>query len=660
MRTYRCGSYICTDNGFRFLLGVNYWPRKLNIRMWRDWDEDAVKEDVNIMKRLGVRVVRIFLKDEDFADEDGNLVGSSLEKLNRFLDILEENGIQAFVTFIVGHMSGKNWRIPWTSFEDLYTSRSIEKTIRFIEAVVMKIKDHKAVAGWILSNELSLVNKARNREEALATLRAFSYTIKNIDKDHVLSSGDVPDSYMQETHNVKKLVDYVGPHLYLYDNDPIRHSHLYAALIELFSNGSTHPVILEEFGFSTHQFSEDTQAKFIYEILYTSLIHGASGAFVWCFSDFVNETDPPYEWRPLELGFGLVKSDGSEKKAAEMFKRFAEEVEKLESLGINSVFRRTVDVYLVAPFYLWRDYEFIWYRDALGFFNIVKPLVSAYVMLTASGLSTSIVYELDVDSVLEKAKLLLLPSTIAALASTWRKLYSYVERGGHLYASFVRGLSYIMALHDSPTHLWQELFGVENMLEAGSIGRKIQNILVLEFVKDFGSIKKGDKLSLEVSTPIYVFKARPIDAEVIAYDHYGEPIVFEARRGRGRAYLSLIPIEALLANSEEINWASNIHRFYESLGLEANISRLYIARDPRIEIQIFSTSLTDVDRDILVAINHSYRDIETSILSTYGLKHVEKIGGNASLKNFNDKEIEALFYGKSVLTLLITRTKSRQ
>lgn len=57
---------------------------------------------------------------------------------------------------------------------------------------------------------------------------------------------------------MKELVDYVGPHLYLYDNDPIRHSYLYAALVELFSNSSTHPVILEESGFSAHQFSEDT------------------------------------------------------------------------------------------------------------------------------------------------------------------------------------------------------------------------------------------------------------------------------------------------------------------------------------------------------------------------------------------------------------------
>lgn len=656
LRTYRCGSYVCLDSVFKFLLGVNYWPRKLNIKMWREWDEDAVKDDIKVMKKLGVRVVRVFVKDEDFADEDGCVYEASLKKLNRFLDILAENNLYAFITFIVGHMSGKNWRIPWTSFEDLYTAKAIEKTMKFIESLVRRFKDHRAVAGWILSNELSLVKRARSREEALAMLKAFSYTVKSIDGNHVVSSGDVPDSYMQETYNVRDFVDYVGPHIYLYDSDTVRHSYLYATLIELFSNGLTHPVILEEFGFSSHQFSEESIAKFLYEMLYTALIHGASGAFVWCFSDFINESDPPYEWRPLELGFGLVRSDGSEKKAAIMIKKFAEEIGKLESLGINTVFKRVADLYVVSPFYMWRDYEFIWYRDTLGFFNMFKPLALAYAMFTASGFSTGVVYELDLDDILERAKLLVLPSAIAALASTWRKLYNYINRGGNLYASFVRGFGHFMALHDSPTHLWLELFGIENNLEAGSVGRKLQHKLVLEFERDFESIKRGERIALDVPTSIYVFKARPVDADVVAYDQYGEPVIFTARRGRGRSYLSLIPIEALLASMEEIDWCSGIHKLYESIAAEAGISRLYVAIDPRIEVQVFRSSSVDTTKDIVIAINHSYRDIETSIISTYELNNIEKIGGDAELKKFTNNEIHVIFYSKSVLALLITRS----
>lgn len=652
MKIYRCGSFICSNNEFKFLAGVNYWPRKLNIRMWREWDENSIREDIEIMKKLKIRVVRVFIKNEDFADEDGNIVKEIVSRFKKFLDLLDEHNIQAFITFLVGHMSGKNWKIPWTSFDEIYTSKSIEKTMKFVENIVREIKDHKAVAGWILSNELSLVKKARNREEALAMLRSFSHTVKAIDRDHVISSGDVPDSYMQETHNVKEFVDYVGPHIYLYDNDPVRHSYLYAVLIEMFSNGLSHPVILEEFGFSTHQFSEESHAKFIYEILYEALAHGASGAFVWCFSDFVHESDPPYDWRSLELGFGLIKNNGSEKLAAKMFRKFVEEIEKLELLGINTKFRRNVDTFIVTPFYLWKDYEFIWYKDAISFFGIVKPLAAAYAMFTASGSNTGVVYELDIDNVLTTAKLIAVPSTIANLATTWRKFYNYVENGGNLYTSFVRGvMNYIMALHDAPTHLWTELLGLENTTSAGSIGRKIQHNIVLEFEKDFGVVKKGDKISIPIPVPFYIFRAKPVDAEVLAYDQYNEPVVFMARRGKGKIYTSLIPIEIALTLVEEIEWSSSTHKFYESIAIESNVQRLYTVKNPKIEIQTFTNNL----EDIVIAINHSNEDIETTISSCHLIDRVEKISGNASIKTYTNKEIEVIFPSKSVLSVVILR-----
>jgi len=177
---YKERDVLLIGSSFKFLLGVNYWPRKLNIRMWRDWDEKAIEENERLMKSLGIRAVRFFIKDEDFADESADVYPYALERLRKFLDMLNENGIAGFVSLIVGHMSGKNWRIPWTRLEDLYRSDSIEKTMRFVERVVREFKDHSAIAGWILSNEISLVKKAVSREEALALLRAFSRTVKSV------------------------------------------------------------------------------------------------------------------------------------------------------------------------------------------------------------------------------------------------------------------------------------------------------------------------------------------------------------------------------------------------------------------------------------------------------------------------------------------------
>jgi len=407
VKTERKGSIILTNGEFKFLLGVNYWPRKLNIRMWRDWSEADIIEDVKLIKELGIRVVRFFIKNEDFADENASVYMDSLEKLDRFLRILEYYGIIGFASFLVGHMSGKNWRIPWSKPEELYTPPSIEKTCRFIETIVGKFKDYNSIGGWILSNEISLVKKAESREEALAFLRAFSKTVKSIDLNHVVSSGDLIDGYMQETPNVRDLVDYVGLHLYLYDSDIVRHGYTYSAMLELYSNDGDLPVILEEFGFSTYQFSEESQARFINEVLYSALAHGASGAFIWCFSDFPDESDPPYEWRPLELGFGLIRKNGSLKPATRVVKEFSRVLEEVEKMGLHREFNRFITASIVAPFYLFRDYEFVWYRNVVDFQSLIQPLIVAYILASSAGIQSSMIYELDIEKALKPGSLLL-------------------------------------------------------------------------------------------------------------------------------------------------------------------------------------------------------------------------------------------------------------
>ncbi|MEM2220620.1 MAG: cellulase family glycosylhydrolase [Ignisphaera sp.] len=648
MKTEKRGNIVLVDNRFRFLLGVNYWPRKTNIRMWRDWNENDIAEDIRLMKELGIRAVRFFIKNEDFADENANVYNPVLEKLDRFLKLLEENGIAGFASLIVGHMSGKNWRIPWTRFDDLYTPSSIEKTCRFIESIVRRFKDHGGIGGWILSNEISLVKRAESREEALALLRAFVKTVKSIDPGHVASSGDIPNEYMQETPNVRDLVDYVGPHLYLYDSDIVRHGYTYSAVLEMFSNDGDIPIVLEEFGFSTHQFSEEAHARFINEVLYSALAHGASGAFIWCFSDFPHESDPPYEWRPLELAFGIVRKDGSLKPAAYIVKRFSNELREIEDIGLHEKFRRSIDASIIVPFYIFRDYEFIRYRSIAGLQLLIQPLIGAYILSSAAGLQTSMIFELDVERVMKSRKLLIMSSTMVALSSTWRRMYNYVENGGNMYTSVIRGIANIRALHESPTHLWTELFGVENMLEAGSIGHKLIGVSTIEFVRNFGVFRKGDRIAVEIPEPIYTYLARPVDAEVIAVDGIGNPVIFRARRGMGSAYLSLMPIEMVLARQEVIDWSKGYHRLYDSIAIESNIERPYRCDNPEVEIVTYYGE----ESDIIMAVNHGYEK-RVRMYSAKSIKDIRRVGGDSEIHRINTNMVELSMPKKGAVVAVV-------
>jgi len=49
-----------------FLLGVNYWPARTFVRMWRDFDGGEIARDFSLIRGLGLRLVRFFLFWPDF------------------------------------------------------------------------------------------------------------------------------------------------------------------------------------------------------------------------------------------------------------------------------------------------------------------------------------------------------------------------------------------------------------------------------------------------------------------------------------------------------------------------------------------------------------------------------------------------------------------
>ncbi|MGC9113166.1 glycoside hydrolase 5 family protein [Acidilobus sp.] len=606
MRTEARGNLVVTDGSFRFLLGVNYWPRRTNIRMWRDWDEGALLEDINAMKSIGVRAVRLFLLDQDFVSSSGDVDQRQLERLRWLLDRLGDNNIAGFVTLLVGHMSGRNWGVPWAPDNDIYSPKAVEGAASFARQVAERVRDSRGLGGWVLSNEMSLVRRASRPEEELTLLRAVRQAIGSVDSGHVFSAGDVSDSYGQAPHLVRGVTDYVGPHLYLYDGDPVRHGYLYSGMLELFSDDGQNPVMLEEFGFSSLQYSEADRAAFIYEALYAALAHGASGAFVWCFSDFPDEADMPYLWRPLELGFGLFDRDGRPKPSADSFRRFSRELEVLEGLGLGGL-RRISKALVVAPFYVFGEYQFADYRRWLGgLHQAARPTLLAHQLLTMAGAQASIRYEPELRED-DPRKLVVFPSAISGLTVTWRRLLRLAEGGRLVYVSLLRGLGQMAFMHESATHLWGELFGVEPALGVGSPGVRLEGSVRLRLEADLGDLRAGHEVAVGLQQPVPAYDVRPVDAEVIATAN-GRPIAFAARRGSGEVILSLFPLEAVLADLYYVSDWSPYAALYRALAVQAGVEPA-ASDDPRVEVQVMS----DGGRGLAFMISHWPGELTASL-----------------------------------------------
>jgi hypothetical protein len=105
--------------------------------------------------------------------------------------------------------------------------------------------------------------------------------------------------------------------------------------------------------------SEEEAATYYRSVLERLVETGAAGAYAWCYADYdANLWDrPPLDRAVRERTFGLIRGDGSEKPAAQVFRRFRER--KSSSL-IASVAAGGAEPYYSDPARHFRDLYASW------------------------------------------------------------------------------------------------------------------------------------------------------------------------------------------------------------------------------------------------------------------------------------------------------------
>ncbi len=62
----------------RFSLGINYWPRRSAMAMWRRFDPGEIREDFARIAELGLDAVRFFLRWDDFQPQPDTIDAAML------------------------------------------------------------------------------------------------------------------------------------------------------------------------------------------------------------------------------------------------------------------------------------------------------------------------------------------------------------------------------------------------------------------------------------------------------------------------------------------------------------------------------------------------------------------------------------------------------
>lgn len=572
-------------------LGVNYWSRAGGPRMWVDYDEETVAEELDTLVEHGMNTTRSFFFWSDFFPEPYRIDEVKVAAFVRFLDQHTERGLGTIPTFLVGHMSGENWDPSWRGDRDLYTDVwMVARQSWFIEQMVHRLAGHEAIVGWLISNEMPIYGRPdtrggpEDREAVTAWAELMVSAVRAGGGTQPVSIGDgawgievTGSDNGFHIRDLAPLVDFVGPHVYRMEDDQAR-EFLTAAFICSLLEFADRPVVLEEFGVTSAHVSDANAAHYYRQVLHSSLLAGARGWLAWNNTDYGYLADQdPYRHHAFELYFGLTDSDGRPKPALGEIKAFSQ---VLEAVDVAALSRPSSGAALVVSAYLEERFPLTPVADGPFVF---RNLRQAWIAAWEADLPLAMVREQD--GIDDGHQLYLVPSTKALLAPTWRRLESLAEAGATVYASYAAGED---SWQRGPW--WAEMnriFGVEHQLRYGLVEPADPEVS-FDVVVPFGGLEAGGRLSFVTSgtenSQSYL-PVRPVEAEVLLADQHGRPALLRRRVGAGWMVLGTYPLEHFAAARPRAN-PEDTARLYRALAVEAGVVCPVSVDDPLVHAEV--------------------------------------------------------------------------
>lgn len=597
-----------------YSVGVNYWPRKTGPLMWSRWDESAIERELQQIADLHLNTVRYFLYWPDFMPSPDYLEPTMLSRLSTFDALCTKYHLSTFPSFFVGHMSGEDWDIPWRGERKFYSDPwMLEQESFYVSTVVQHLLESTSVAGWLLSNEIPNYGGTGPADTITSWVRHMTNTIKLVDPERPVSVGD--GAWNSEIYGVNQtefrfrelepIIDFAGPHFYHENDDSFRHSVL-PQFVTRCSQQFFETTLIEEFGCSNSMTSLENQAAYYRNVLYTTLMSGAKGAWAWCYSDFDLPYQRPYSHHGHEFYFGITTNEGTVKPSGKELSQFSKIVNELNLAKYHPV---ESGARMLLPSHYYIKYPYTWDDKEQSF----RMYLQAFTMLVKSGVNPAILYEPESDfSQLEDESTISIPDDInllyapglRALTSQFELgLLEWIDRGGVLFASYGA---------EPWLHYFEDLFGVKHQLRFGISNHLSDDEITFTFQQPLGAIAAGEKISFNNAGPYLDTGYCPIDpndATVLATDQAGNPALVMSGRGKGKVYFCTYPIELIAGLQSEINQTDACYRIHQAVGETHLQSKLVQADSPFIQSAQFQVSDT---QDVVVCFNHHWDEVETS------------------------------------------------
>ena len=195
-----------------FILGCNYWASNAGIEMWREFEPEAIKGDIDRLSANGIKYLRVFPLWRDFqpvtpvigpqgrineyyqnGKEPENkyyLDEAMLSRFDKFLDICDSFGVKLLVGLLTGWMSGGLFVPTALNEKNLITDPLAQYfEALFIKGFVTRFKDRDTIYAWDLGNECNGMSPINSRLEAATWTAMISKAISAADSTRPVVSG---------------------------------------------------------------------------------------------------------------------------------------------------------------------------------------------------------------------------------------------------------------------------------------------------------------------------------------------------------------------------------------------------------------------------------------------------------------------------------------
>lgn len=328
--------------------------------MWHELDMGEVRDEMMQIADLGFDVVRIFPLTKDFLPTPSTVDARMIARLLDVIRAAADAGLTAVPTLIVLNMSGTIWWPAWMVDArgrpaDLFSDPAVLRSQALLaETLACALAGNAAIRGFDLANEIDDAQCPRTRDAGREWASMLANTIRAAAPAARIRIGAHLPSLT--TYNNMRIDDLAS----IVDEDVMHTYPLYSKFARSFLDpeivpfscaltaelsGTGRRTLMQEFGLCTappgsagrtitddflgrptpqYLASEEEQAAYYEAVLEGLLQSGAAGAYAWCYGDYDPRLfdRPPLASAVRERTFGLVRSDGTEKPAAAVFRKF--------------------------------------------------------------------------------------------------------------------------------------------------------------------------------------------------------------------------------------------------------------------------------------------------------------------------------------------------